>query len=159
MRAIALSSFAVLFVCLSACREKKEPPLFTLLSPEFTGITFINSIIESDSVNLLDYEYVYNGGGVATTDINLDGLPDLFFSGNMVPSRLYLNLGNLKFKDITDAAGITGKNWATGVAVADVNADGFPDFYVCSAGNSRDPNKRVNLLYINNDGYPDIMVV
>ncbi|MEX2234877.1 MAG: VCBS repeat-containing protein [Cyclobacteriaceae bacterium] len=134
---------------LTSCRKEKETTLFRLLSPEETGIDFSNTITENDSVNLLDYEYIYNGGGVAVTDINLDGLPDLFFSGNMVPSRLYLNQGNFKFQDITKSAGITSKNWATGVAVADVNADGYPDIYVCSAGHLSE-EKRANLLYINN---------
>jgi enediyne biosynthesis protein E4 len=143
----------ILFICLalsvSSCQKDKEDPLFILLAPGETGIDFANTITENDSINLLDYEYVYNGGGVAVADINVDGLPDLFFSGNMVPSRLYLNQGNMRFKDITGSAGITGDNWATGVAVADVNADGFPDLYVCSAGKVAE-EKRANLLYINN---------
>lgn len=142
-------SFIILAFSVSSCRKNTEDPLFILLSPDETGIDFANTITENDSINLLDYEYVYNGGGVAVADINLDGLPDLFFSGNMVSSRLYLNQGNLKFKDITTSAGITNDNWATGVAVADVNADGFPDLYVCSAGNVAE-ERRANLLYINN---------
>lgn len=149
MRIVILFGMACCTMCLSSCQKQQEKSLFTLLPAEETGIYFSNTITENDSVNLLDYEYVYNGGGVAVTDINLDGLPDLFFSGNMVPSRLYLNQGNLKFKDITESAGIRKNNWATGVAVADVNADGFPDMYVCSAGNVSEEN-RANLLYINN---------
>jgi hypothetical protein len=147
MRVVA---FCFLALSIFSCRQENDKSLFRLLSPHVTGVDFINSIVENDSVNLLDYEYVYNGGGVAVADVNMDGLPDLFFSGNMVPSRLYLNQGSLKFKDITQSAGISAKNWATGVSVADINADGFPDIYVCSAGNFRNDEKRANLLYINN---------
>ena len=135
-------------VALSSCEDKKAPTRFALLTPERSGIQFANTITENDSVNLLDYEYIYNGGGVAVIDVNADDLPDLFFTGNMVPSKLYLNEGGLRFRDITSAAGITKKNWATGVAVADVNGDGFQDIYVCSAGHL-DEEARANLLYIN----------
>jgi hypothetical protein len=145
--------FVFIFLCfvigIFSCDSKKEKPLFRLLSPEETGIHFANDIEENDSINLLDYEYVYNGGGVAVLDFNIDGLPDLFFSGNMVPSQLYLNEGGLKFVDATDNAGISSSNWATGVAVADVSADGYPDIYVCSAGRFSEEG-RANLLYINN---------
>lgn len=133
----------------SACNEDKRSTRFVLLTPERTGIDFANKITENDSVNLLDYEYIYNGGGVAVIDVNADDLPDLFFTGNMVPSKLYLNEGGMKFRDITSSAGITKKNWATGVAVADVNADGLQDLYVCSAGHLNE-KARANLLYINN---------
>lgn len=149
MRWLALLSFFSLITAVSSCDSKKEKPLFRLLSPDETGIRFANDIHENDSVNLLDYEYVYNGGGVAVIDFNVDGLPDLFFSGNMVPSRLYLNQGDMKFSDVTETAGIASRNWATGVAVADVNADGYPDIYVCSAGRFGEEG-RANLLYINN---------
>ena len=148
MRWFTLFSFAVVFGA-SSCEDAKKATRFTLLPPETTGIHFANTIVENDSVNLLDYEYVYNGGGVAVLDVNADDLPDLFFTGNMVPSKLYLNEGGFKFKDITAAAGISNKNWATGVAVADVNADGLQDLYVCSAGHL-DEEGRANLLYINN---------
>ena len=149
MRALLYFSFFGCIFSTFSCQTPEEPALFKLLSPEETGIHFANNIQENDSVNLLDYEYVYNGGGVAVLDFNLDGLPDLFFSGNMVPSRLYLNKGNLKFSDVTRTAGISPGNWATGVAVADVNADGYPDIYLCSAGNLSE-ERRANLLYINN---------
>lgn len=134
---------------LTACQEEKRSTYFLLLTSERTGIDFTNTITENDSVNLLDYEYIYNGGGVAVIDVNADDLPDLFFSGNMVPSKLYLNEGGLRFKDITSAAGITQRNWATGAAVADVNGDGLQDLYVCSAGHLNEA-ARANLLYINN---------
>ncbi|RRA99158.1 VCBS repeat-containing protein [Larkinella rosea] len=151
MRRLLVTGFYLLnLLFLFSCRNREEePPVFERIPAEKSGIQFANMITENDSVNLLDYEYVYNGGGVAVLDVNLDGLPDLFFSGNQVPSRLYLNLGNLQFKDITESAGIRGDNWATGVAVADVNGDGFPDLYVCSARVYGDA-RRTNRLYINN---------
>ena len=139
----------VVMLGIFSCGDTKKATRFALLSPEHTGVHFSNTIVENDSVNLLDYEYVYNGGGVAVLDVNADDMPDLFFTGNMVPSKLYLNEGGFKFKDITAAAGISTKHWATGVAVADVNADGLQDIYVCSAGHL-DEDARANLLYINN---------
>ena len=149
MRALGWFLLFSVMIGISSCEDPKDASLFKLITPEESGIDFSNVIQENDSVNLLDYEYVYNGGGVAVIDVNVDGLPDLFFSGNMVPSRLYLNQGNLKFEDITTSAGISSHNWATGVAVVDINADGFQDIYVCSAGNLN-AARRANLLYINN---------
>lgn len=149
MRLLTITFFAVFFIGLFSCEQPVEQALFRPRSPAETGIAFSNVITENDSVNLLNYEYVYNGGGVAVIDVNVDGLPDLFFSGNMVPSRLYLNQGNFSFADITQSAGINAGNWATGTAVADINADGFPDLYVCSAGNVSEAS-RANLLYVNN---------
>jgi hypothetical protein len=128
----------------------QQNPLFKLLTPEQTGVEFINKIKETETLNVLSYEYFYNGGGVAVGDLNNDGLADLYFTANMKPDKLYLNLGNLKFKDITKTAGINAKaQWKTGVTFADVNADGFLDIYVCVSGNAP-TNARRNQLYINN---------
>ncbi|WP_460637290.1 VCBS repeat-containing protein [Larkinella harenae] len=134
--------------------ENTGPPLFTLLTPEETQVDFTNTLIEGLNTNVLMYEYFYNGGGVAVGDINNDGLDDLYFTGNMVPNKLYLNRGNLKFDDITDSAGVAGREgpWKTGVTMADVNGDGLLDIYVCYSGNLS-PEKRVNQLFIN-DGKP-----
>ena len=103
---------------------------------------------------ILHYSYLYNGAGVAIGDINNDGLPDIYFPGNLVSSRLYLNKGNLKFEDISQRAGVAAKEtWNNGAAMADINGDGFLDIYICSSTDGR-PKYRKNLLFINN-GRPD----
>lgn len=143
---IYLSAFILVF--LFSC-SKKEDTLFNQLSPEDTGIDFNNLIVESDSFNILTDEYIFNGGGVATGDFNNDGLPDLFFTGNQVPNKLFLNEGKLKFKDISISAGIEAKDrWSTGVTVVDINGDGFLDVYVCAAM-FKDKEKRANMLFVN----------
>ncbi|MEO0525864.1 MAG: CRTAC1 family protein [Bacteroidota bacterium] len=112
---------------------KKEGGLFLNPEGKDTGITFANSIAENNELNILDYLYFYNGGGVAIGDINNDGLPDIFFSGNQVKNKLYLNKGNLRFEDITDTAGVQGNStWNTGAVMGDVNGDGLLDIYVCA---------------------------
>src|SRR5687767_11183169 len=99
-RPFLLSIFLTSFIFLASC--KKEPDtLFKLLSPDETGIAFSNRIFESDSLNILNQEYIYNGGGVAVGDFNNDGQSDLYFTGNMVSNKLYLNKGDFKFEDIT----------------------------------------------------------
>jgi enediyne biosynthesis protein E4 len=123
---------------------KRYMPVSTYSS----GIDFNNAIEEDDTANIVDYYYVYNGGGVAIGDINNDGLPDIFFTGNQVPSKLYLNMGHLKFEDITTKAGITKHAWSTGATMADVNGDGLLDIYVCNSGNYP-AARRANFLYIN----------
>ncbi|EON76274.1 hypothetical protein ADIS_3402 [Lunatimonas lonarensis] len=114
-----------------------------------SGIRFQNSLAEDRKTNILTYEYMYNGGGVAVGDINNDGLDDIYFTGNMVPNKLYLNQGNFKFKDITKEAGVEGKSaWTTGVTMVDINADGFLDIYVCYSGKGN-PDERRNQLFVN----------
>jgi len=121
--------------------------LFSKLSAKATGITFENKLIENDTLNYFTYPYIYMGGGVSAGDINNDGLTDLFFSGNMVDNKLYLNEGDLKFKDITSESGLKGDNrWYTGTTMADVNGDGLIDIYCLVAGQSG--NKK-NQLFIN----------
>lgn len=116
---------------LSGCRQ--EGSLFDQPAPEKTGIQFANIIEESDALNILDYLYFYNGGGVAIGDINNDNLPDIFFTGNQVKNKLYLNKGNLEFEDISERAGVEGiSSWNTGAVMGDVNADGLLDIYVCA---------------------------
>ncbi len=142
-------NFACLFVCLlSGCKQKTDT-LFLLVPSDQSNITFTNTITESDSVNILVQEYVYNGGGVGAADFNGDGLTDLYFSGNMVSNKLYLNKGNLKFEDVTDKAKVTGEGkWCSGVVVVDINQDGKQDIYV-GATIQPDSASRANLLYIN----------
>jgi enediyne biosynthesis protein E4 len=143
--------FGICSIFCFQCKEKaeeNEKTLFTKVEPSTSGVKFNNTIIEDDTSNMVDFYYVYNGAGVAIGDINNDDLPDLFFSGNQVSDRLYLNKGNFKFEDITAKAGIQKKGWSTGVTMADVNADGLLDIYVCKSGNFP-AAERTNLLYIN----------
>lgn len=134
------------FLLLQSC-QKKSPSLFERLPPDQTGIHFNNFIDEDEENNVNTYMNIYTGGGVAAGDINNDGLTDLFFSGNMVGSQLYLNKGKLEFENITESSGILATSWGTGVVMADVNQDGWLDIFQCSSG----PNaKRVSVLLINN---------
>ena len=136
---------------LLGCRREATPPLFTLLSPNQTGVTFANTITTSDSMNVQNNVYIYNGAGVAVGDIDNDGLPDLFFSGNMVSSRLYLNKGNMHFEDITERAGVKTTRWCTGATMVDINNDGLLDIYVSVSGPGAGSKgvDRANLLFIN----------
>lgn len=132
--------------------------LFKLLPSSQTGIDFKNQLFENDTLNILNQANIYNGGGVGVGDFNRDGLMDIYFAGNMVSNKLYLNKGALKFDDITDRAGVRGDGrWCTGVSVVDINGDGWPDIYVCASFRSN-PKLRTNLLYINQglnkDGIP-----
>ena len=127
---------------------------FRRLPSSQTGITFNNRIQESDSVNILRFEYLYNGGGVGIGDFNNDGWQDVFFTGNQVSSRLYLSKGKdeetpLHFEDVTESAGVTTHAWCTGVTIVDLNQDGWQDIYVSVAGYDKDTTKRANLLFIN----------
>ena len=125
--------------------------LFTKVDHTESSITFENTIADTEKDNILIYESFYNGGGVGLGDINNDGLLDIYFSGNQVGDKLYLNLGNFKFKDITNEAGIIDKGgWSSGVTFADVNNDGFLDIYVCKTLYDDSPELRRNELYINN---------
>ncbi len=129
MNKIVLLIFGFVFIC--ACN--REQTLFKNKKVDTTGIVFNNKINATDELNILDYLYFYNGGGVAVGDINNDGLPDIYFTANQSENALYLNKGNWQFEDITDQAGVAGKNsWDTGTVMADVNNDGFLDIYTCA---------------------------
>ncbi|MCB0790931.1 MAG: VCBS repeat-containing protein [Flavobacteriales bacterium] len=127
-------------------------PLFTEVPAERSGMEFTNRIVENNEVNYFVYEYLYNGGGVAIGDLDNDGRPDIYLTGNMVPDRLYLNRGDLHFEDVTARAipAENGHGWHSGVTLADVNGDGWNDLYVCRAGWYVDPLQRSNLFYLNN---------
>ena len=146
-----LFGFTISFLssCSSDSKEiDKNKKNFSQLSSAKTGIDFQNNLKENDSLNYFSYSYLYMGGGVAAGDIDNDGLTDLFFTGNMEPNRLYLNQGDLKFKDITQKAGISGDDrWFTGVTMVDINNDGYLDIYVSASGKFE---PRDNLLYVNN---------
>ncbi len=135
---------------LASCNKQSidtTPKQFELLSESRTGINFKNIITENDSLNYFTYGYIYMGGGVAAGDINNDGLIDLYFTGNMVSNKLYLNKGDLTFEDITEISGVDGDSrWYTGVTMADVNNDGYLDIY-CSVGGKFEPKE--NQLFIN----------
>lgn len=133
---------------LSGCTERKSA-LYTSVPESKSGIDFRNEVTENEEINILTYEYAYNGGGVAAADFNNDGLSDLYFTGNMVGNRLYLNKGNLQFADATADAGVAGRSmWKTGVSVVDINADGWLDLYVCYSGFDK-PGALSNELYVN----------
>ena len=140
-----------LLLLLSSCREK---PLFERLDSSDTGITFANTITDTDTLNILNYQYIYNGGGVGIGDFNGDQKPDVFFAGNQVPNRLYINetetgSGNFHFNDVTQSAGIGGGGrWCSGVSVVDINADGKLDVYVSTTLHKK-AAQRANLLYVN----------
>ncbi|MEP1892378.1 MAG: VCBS repeat-containing protein, partial [Cyclobacteriaceae bacterium] len=143
----------VLITSLLTCacsKPAKEETLFKLLAPEETGVYFSNDLNPTGDLNIIEYLYFYNGGGVAIGDINNDGLDDLFFTANLGENKLYLNRGNLLFEDITESAGINQtKDWSTGVSMADVNGDGLLDIYVCKVGEYKNL-KSTNQLFINN---------
>ncbi len=146
-----LPLFIALLLVEGCSQREKEPPLFELLPPSRTGVSFANTITTNDSVNVQSDPYVYNGAGVAVGDIDNDGLPDLFFTGNMVSSRLYLNKGDMRFEDITERAGVKTDRWATGATMVDINNDGYLDIYVSVSGSEGSKGKdRANLLFINN---------
>jgi len=156
--ASALQSFTVILISLfllmlaTSCQQHQQVPktLFQKLESSQTHINFRNDLTYDSKFNIYTYRNFYNGGGVAIGDINNDGLPDIFFTANMLSNRLFLNKGNMQFEDITEKAGIGKKGkWSTGVSMADVNGDGFLDIYVCNSGDIKGDNRQ-NELYINN---------
>lgn len=143
-------AFFILSIGFLACKSGDDVQLFEKLPASKTHIDFTNQIKETPDFNILDYLYFYNGGGVASGDINNDGLVDLFFTSNQGKNKLYLNKGNMEFEDITEKAGVAGfSDWKTGVTMADVNGDGLLDIYVCAVSNFKGMEGS-NELYINN---------
>lgn len=139
---------AVVLGLFTACAPE-NPPRFEFLPASYTGVTFQNRLEETPQMNIFSYLYFYNGGGVAAGDLNGDSLPDLYFTANLESNKLYLNQGDFKFEDITEAAAVGGqKGWTTGVTMADVNADGRLDIYVSQLGDYQNIRGK-NQLYIN----------
>jgi hypothetical protein len=153
-----LSGILLLLLFQQCAQQHKQ---FSEMDARDTGIQFRNDIVETEHNNILTYEYTYNGGGVAVGDVNNDGLTDIYFSGNAVPNKLYINKGEFNFEDITEQSGTAGRDrdWKTGVTMVDVNSDGWLDIYVCYSGNAegegynrpviREHPKRANQLFIN----------
>ncbi len=136
-----------MFVC---CRDLGDT-LFKERSPKDTGVDFSNTLVLGDDLSVLEFEYMYNGAGVAVADFDQDGMQDLYFTGNMVSNRLYRNLGNWQFEDLTCSARAGSSHWSNGVAVVDINQDGYPDIYVSRGGpRGSETRDRANLLFINN---------
>lgn len=151
MRQSLFTLFLFSSVLLGCSGTKTDDQLtrFELLSPERTGVYFQNTITPNDSINIIQYEYLYNGGGVGVLDVNNDGLKDLFFSGSQQSNALYLNQGDLTFKDISKEAGIRLEStWTTGVSVVDINADGYDDLYL-GIGGMGNQSIFPNRLFIN----------
>lgn len=153
MKNLNLVVILMAMLVFQACKSEnksKENALFEVKDSTVTGVNFINKVVDTEKVNLMDYLYFYNGGGVSTGDINNDGLADVYFVSNQGKNKLYLNKGNFKFEDITEKAGVAGfSDWQTGVTMADINGDGLLDIYVSAVGNFRGM-EGANELYINN---------
>jgi hypothetical protein len=141
----------LLMVCavMISCRQTDKATLFQQLEANHTGIHFSNTITETDSVNPLDMDFLYHGGGVSAGDFNKDGMPDLYFTASQSSNKLYLNKGKLSFQDITKISATDGQQkWCSAAIIADINADSLDDIYVCASVHD-DPAKRKNILYIN----------
>jgi hypothetical protein len=137
------------FACKKTAEDLPTDTLFTDMPAAVTGVDFANNLEFRQDFNIYTYRNFYNGGGVAIGDVNNDSLPDIYFTANMGKNRLYLNRGNWQFEDVTELAGVGGtKQWSTGVAMADVNGDGWLDIYVCNSGDVEGDN-RENELFIN----------
>ncbi len=133
--------------------QRKADPLFSSVSTNASGLDFVNKLEESEEMNILEYLYFYNGGGIASGDINNDGRIDLYFTSNQGEDRLYLNEGDFRFREITESAGVAGATglhkWTTGATMVDINADGLLDIYVCEVSGYKNLRGQ-NRLYINN---------
>ena len=139
----------LLWSCMPPQNDVITETLFRKVPAKYSGVNFVNHVYEK--LEYLDkFNYVYNGGGVAIGDINNDGLQDICFTGNEVENKLFLNEGNLKFKDITIKAHLIGiRGWNNGVSMVDINSDGFLDIYICRGGWHDTNEQRKNLLFIN----------
>ncbi|MGH7575076.1 MAG: VCBS repeat-containing protein [Longimicrobiales bacterium] len=142
--------FIVFLLFVQGCGREDASPIFTLLPPERTGVTFANTITTTESHNIHSDIFIYNGAGVAVGDVDNDGLADVYLTGNMVSSRLYLNRGDMRFEDVTGPAGVATDRWATGATMVDIEGDGDLDIYVSVSGPESTPAaERANLLFVN----------
>ena len=143
---------SLFLVMITGCSfDTGSEPLFTKLTSDQTSITFENTITENEGFTFSDFPFIFNGGGVAVGDINNDNLPDVYLTGNMVSSRLYLNKGKFRFEDITEAARVGTNRWVTGASFIDINSDGNLDLYLSVMGHEdSDESERANQLFINN---------
>ena len=149
LRTRKLSGIAFISFLVFAASCQDNHSLFQQVKSSQSGIHFNNMIVENDTLNPLDITNIYNGGGVGIGDFNNDGFQDIYFTGNTVENKLYLNKGDFKFQDVTKIAGVTGEGrWSRGVAVVDINNDGWLDLYVCTTI-LKDAQRRKNLLYVN----------
>lgn len=150
-RLLCTLAYGTLVVVLLGGCGQEETRLFERLGAERTGVDFVNRLVTDDTLmNPLAYFYVYNGGGVGAGDLNGNGRPDLYFAGNQSPNRLYLNQGNFRFQDVTESAGVRAEDvWSTGVALVDINQDGYTDIYVCVGGPPQAKTDRANRLFVN----------
>ena len=150
----------VLISTILACNRAEDTSRFNFVEADSSGIDFINKITENDSINVVNFQYCYNGGGVGIGDFDGNGLPDIVFTGNQVSSALYLNQGNLEFKDVTEKANFKTSSWVTGVSITDINSDGRDDIYL-NVGGANCHNDCPNLLFVNQgvgaDGVPIFM--
>ncbi len=143
-----LSGLYVLLLLTISCVEKQETKRLVHLDTTTTGIDFVNRITENDSINVVKFQYCYNGGGVGIGDFNKDGKPDVVLTGNQVSSRIYLNKGELSFEDISEKANFKTNSWVTGVSIVDINADGWDDIYL-NVGGANCKGDCENLLFVN----------
>lgn len=152
---IKFLGYAFALFLLSSCGDKtnENDVLFEKIDKEQSGITFINTVPENDTLNQFTYHYLYNGTGVAVGDINNDGLPDMYFSGNEKSSCLYLNKGDFKFEDITKSSGTSTDRWVSGVTMVDVNNDGFLDIYACVSGPRKSSAQMESFIYQSKEQY------
>ncbi|WP_198664802.1 VCBS repeat-containing protein [Lewinella sp. IMCC34191] len=160
MKSLILSLASCLFL-IAGCRQKEDAALFQRIDTAKSGLAFANRITENDTFNILDFEYVYNGGGVGAGDFNGDGLTDLYFTGNTADNKIFLNRGDFQFTDVTAEAGVAAAGrWCSGITVADINADGRPDLYVSATVYEPGP-RRANLLFLNtgNEAGPDGLAI
>jgi len=153
-----VSFIQIITICslLISCNKNQsgsgKQALFELMNNKKAGVDFINQLNYTEQLNTYTYRNFYNGAGVGIGDINNDGLPDLYFCGNLVGNKLYLNLGNFQFEDITQKAGVeSAGSWSTGVSMADVNGDGWLDIYVCKSGDPKSKNRHNELFISNGD--------